>query len=120
MTDSRTVAFHTFGCKVNQYESEVLREQLRLGGFQVVAMASAADVYVINSCSVTAEADRSCRQLIRKLLREQPHSRIVVTGCYADRAPGELQDISKKVEVFSNREKPLIAITLGVPTACVE
>src|ERR1035441_1459652 len=116
----RTVAFHTFGCKVNQYETEELRGQLRLGGYEIVPMDSSADVYVINSCSVTADADSSCRQMIRKLLRERPACRLVVTGCYAERAPDELRDISPQVEVFGNRDKPLIAISLGVPTACVQ
>jgi threonylcarbamoyladenosine tRNA methylthiotransferase MtaB len=116
----KKVAFHTFGCKVNQYETEELREQLKLGGFSIVPMGDTADVNVINSCSVTADADSSCRQLVRKLLREQPASRVVVTGCYAERSPDELRDISPQVEVFGNREKPLIAISLGVPTACVE
>ena len=120
MTPARTVAFHTFGCKVNQYETEELREQLKLGGYSVVPMGDAADVNVINSCSVTADADKSCRQLVRKLLREQPRARVVVTGCYAERAPDELRTISPQVEVFGNREKPLIAISLGVPTACVQ
>src|SRR5258708_2102141 len=117
---SKTVAFHTFGCKVNQYETEELREQMRLGGFQIVPMGDLADVNVINSCSVTADADSSCRQMVRKLLREQPDSRVVVTGCYAERDPKELHAISPRVEVFGNREKPLIAISLGVPTACVQ
>ncbi len=119
MAESRTVAFHTFGCKVNQYETEELREQLKLGGYSIVPMGQQADVNVINSCSVTADADSSCRQLVRKLLREQPDSRVVVTGCYAERDPKELQTISPRLEVFGNREKPLIAISLGVPTACV-
>jgi len=120
MNPSRTVAFHTFGCKVNQYETEELRAQLRLGGFRVVPLGTTADVNVINSCSVTAGADSSCRQLVRKLLREQPASRVVVTGCYAQRAPEELREVSGRVEVFGNREKPFIAIALGVPTACVQ
>jgi threonylcarbamoyladenosine tRNA methylthiotransferase MtaB len=120
MADPKTVAFHTFGCKVNQYETEELREQMKLGGFSIVPMGDSADVNVINSCSVTADADKSCRQLVRKLLREQPASRVVVTGCYAERDPQELKTISSRVEVFGNREKPLIAIALGVPTACVQ
>jgi len=90
----KTVAFHTFGCKVNQYETEELREQLHLGGYQVVPMEAGADVNIINSCTVTADADSSCRQLVRKLLREQPASRIVVTGCYAERAADELRQVS--------------------------
>src|SRR4051812_13632293 len=107
---TRTVAFHTFGCKVNQYETEELREQLRLGGFSVVPLAAGADVNIINSCTVTADADSSCRQLVRKLLREQPESRVVVTGCYAERSSDELRLLSPRVEVFGNHEKPLIAM----------
>jgi len=115
-----TVAFHTFGCKVNQYETEELRRQLRLGGYDIVPMEVGADVTIINSCSVTADADSSCRQLVRKVLREQPSSRVVVTGCYAERAPDELREMSPRVEVFGNHEKPMIAVALGVPTACVQ
>jgi threonylcarbamoyladenosine tRNA methylthiotransferase MtaB len=118
--ETKSVAFHTFGCKVNQYETEELREQMRLGGFAIVPMGAQADVNVINSCSVTADADSSCRQLVRKILREQPDSRVVVTGCYAERAPDDIRDISPRVEVFGNREKPLIAVALGVPTSCVQ
>ncbi len=117
---SRTVAFHTFGCKVNQYETEELRGQLRLGGFTIVTMEEEADVYVINSCTVTADADSSCRQMVRKILRDQPQSRVVVTGCYAERAADELRAMSPQVDVFGNHEKPLIAMSLGVPTACVQ
>src|SRR5580700_9103301 len=103
MTASKTVAFHTFGCKVNQYETEELRTQLSLGGFSVVPLEAPADVYVVNSCTVTADADSSCRQMVRKLLRERPESRVVVTGCYAERASDELREMSPKVEVFGNR-----------------
>jgi threonylcarbamoyladenosine tRNA methylthiotransferase MtaB len=117
---TRTIAFHTFGCKVNQYETEELREQFKLGGYKVVPMDSTADVNVINSCTVTADADSTCRQLVRKLLRGKEESRVIVTGCYAERAAEELRAISPRVEVFGNHEKPMIAITLGVPTACVQ
>lgn len=115
-----TVSFHTFGCKVNQYETEELRGQLRLGGYRVIPMSEGADVNVVNSCTVTADADSSCRQLVRQLLREKMDSRIVVTGCYAERAAEELRALSPRVEVFGNHEKPMIAVALGVPTACVE
>jgi len=56
MSDQKTVAFHTFGCKVNQYETEELREQLRFGGFSIVPADQSADVYILNSCTVTADA----------------------------------------------------------------
>ncbi len=115
-----SIAFHTFGCKVNQYETEELREQFRLGGYRVVPGSQPADIAIVNSCTVTSGADRSCRQLIRKLLRELKGSRVVVTGCYAERAAEELRQISPRVEVYGNHEKPMIAIALGVPTACVQ
>src|ERR1035437_8098840 len=117
---SLRVALHTFGCKGNQYETEELRAQLRLGGYEIVSMEAGADVTIINSCSVTADADSSCRQLVRKVLREKPASRVVVTGCYAERAPDELREMSPRVEVYGNHEKPMIAMALGVPTACVQ
>ncbi|MFA5975909.1 MAG: tRNA (N(6)-L-threonylcarbamoyladenosine(37)-C(2))-methylthiotransferase MtaB [Elusimicrobiota bacterium] len=117
---SKTIAFHTFGCKVNQYETEELRSLLHSGDFQVVPEEQAADVYVINSCTVTEEADRSCRQLIRKLLREHPEARVLVTGCYAERSAVELRAVSPRVEVFGNREKPLVAVALGMPASCIE
>ena len=120
MPTPRKIAFHTFGCKVNQYETEELRHTLTMGNYTVVPLEEAADVYVVNSCTVTADADSSCRQLVRKIIRERPESRIVVTGCYAERAPDELRALSARVEVFGNREKPLIAMALGVPTACIQ
>jgi threonylcarbamoyladenosine tRNA methylthiotransferase MtaB len=104
------IAFHTFGCKVNQYET--LELQSRFASVSVVPFEENADIYLINSCTVTAGADSSCRQLVRKLLRERPNSQVVVTGCYAERAPEELRGISPKVKVFSNREKPEIVETL--------
>src|SRR5687767_10329025 len=120
MIPSKKIAFHTFGCKVNQYETEELRTQLRQGGYDEVQLETAAEAYLINSCTVTSDADRSCRQLVRKLVREHPLSRVVITGCYAERAPDELRSLSPQVDVFGNHEKPLISATLGVPTACVE
>ena len=103
---NKTVAFHTFGCKVNQYETEELREQLRLGGYQIVPMADGADVNVVNSCTVTAYADSSCRQLVRKILLEHSESRVVVTGCYAERSADELRECRrawKSLAIMKNR-----------------
>ena len=68
----RTSRLSYVGCKVNQYETEELREQLRMGGYHIVPMEEGADVVIVNSCSVTADADSSCRQLVRKVLRENP------------------------------------------------
>src|SRR5581483_6009006 len=110
-----TVFFHTFGCKVNQYETESLRERLSAAGYQISEDFSQSDVCVVNSCSVTAEADRKCRQFVRKILRSNPRARVLVTGCYATRDPRAVQDISPHVEVFTNQQKDLIP---GMLTGC--
>ena len=69
----KTIAFHTFGCKVNQYETEELREQLKFGGFKVVPMEQGADVYVLNSCTVTADADATPgKRVVRVGRRSKP------------------------------------------------
>ena len=107
-----SVFFHTFGCKVNQYESESLRERLAAAGYRVAEDFSRSDVCVINSCSVTAEADRKCRQFVRKVLRANADARVLVTGCYATRDPQAVRRISPRVEVFTNRQKGLIPAML--------
>lgn len=76
-------AFYTLGCKVNQYETESMREQFRQAGFTVVPENEAADVYVVNTCTVTNMADRKSRQYIRKAHKLNPDAVIAVTGCYA-------------------------------------
>ncbi|MBO8128547.1 MAG: tRNA (N(6)-L-threonylcarbamoyladenosine(37)-C(2))-methylthiotransferase MtaB [Peptococcaceae bacterium] len=86
----KTVAFHTLGCKVNQYESQGLAEMFARRGYRVVPFDAGADVYVINTCTVTHIGDRKSRQLIRRAKRANPDSIVVVTGCYAQVAPDEV------------------------------
>lgn len=87
----KRVAFCTFGCRLNQYDTEILRTLLEEEGeFRTVPFDEEADVYVVNTCTVTAKADRHARAAIRKLAAERPEARIVATGCYAQRAPAEL------------------------------
>ena len=76
-------AFYTLGCKVNQYETETIREQFRKDGFDIVPDNVPADVYVVNTCTVTNLADRKSRQYIRKAHRLNPDAVICVTVCYA-------------------------------------
>lgn len=80
-------AFYTFGCKVNQYETEVLTEAFRKEGFEIVPFDTPSDLYVINTCTVTAESDRKCRQLLHRMRQQHPHAIIAVTGCYAQTHP---------------------------------
>ncbi|MBI1979913.1 MAG: radical SAM protein, partial [Elusimicrobia bacterium] len=102
------VYFHTFGCRVNQYETEAMREKLVQIGYDISENFAESDLCMINSCSVTAQADQKCRQFVRKVLRENPKVRMVLTGCYATRAPDDLRAISPRIEVFSNQEKDSI------------
>ncbi|NKC14765.1 MAG: tRNA (N(6)-L-threonylcarbamoyladenosine(37)-C(2))-methylthiotransferase MtaB [Gammaproteobacteria bacterium] len=90
----KRVAFCTFGCRLNQYDTETIRTLLEdEGEFRTVPFKDEADVYVVNTCSVTARADASARKMIRRIHSERPDSRIVVTGCYAQRAPEELAQL---------------------------
>ena len=86
-----TVAFHTLGCKVNQYDTQAMRERFLDAGYQETAFDGAADVYVINTCTVTGTGDKKSMQLIRRCARENPQAAIVVTGCLAQRAADTLR-----------------------------
>src|SRR5271157_4637959 len=79
----RRVAFHTFGCKLNQYETEALASSFLANGFAIVPSDQEADAYVINTCTVTSRADHKARSLIRALARGHRHATLVVTGCSA-------------------------------------
>ncbi len=95
----------TFGCRVNQADSFGFEEELRAGGATAVAPED-ADLVVVNTCSVTATADQGARQTIRRLARDNPRARIVVTGCYASRRPDELAVLPGVGRVICNDEKP--------------
>lgn len=99
------VAFHTLGCKVNQYETEAMKEQFINEGFRVVGEEDVADVYVINTCTVTNLADRKSRQYIRRMKRISPESIVAVAGCYAQIKPEELKAMEEVNVVLGNGEK---------------
>ena len=80
-------AFYTLGCKVNQYETQALGEALAKEGFLIVPETQEADVYIINSCTVTAESDKKTRQAVRRFKREHPDSVVVLTGCMPQAYP---------------------------------
>ncbi|MEX2176257.1 MAG: tRNA (N(6)-L-threonylcarbamoyladenosine(37)-C(2))-methylthiotransferase MtaB [Pirellulaceae bacterium] len=105
----------TLGCKVNQYESELVREGFARIGYTDAAEGEAADLCVVNTCTVTSEGDSKSRHAIRKLARENPQSRIVVMGCYATRAPEEIAQLPNVVEVLTDkREIPDLLGRFGV------
>ena len=91
----------TLGCKVNQYDSERIRTQLLRRGYRSVLAGDGAepDLIVVNTCSVTSESDRKGRQTIRKLIRRHPNARVMVTGCYSERKPEEIQSIEGVNEI---------------------
>lgn len=91
MIENRTVAFHTLGCKVNQYDTQAMRERFEEAGFRTVDFEDRADVYVVNTCTVTGTGDKKSMQTIRRCHRNNPDAAIVVTGCLAQRAADELK-----------------------------
>jgi threonylcarbamoyladenosine tRNA methylthiotransferase MtaB len=109
---------HTLGCKVNQYETEYLREGLASIGWSDAAEGEAADLCVVNTCTVTAEGDSKSRQVIRRLARENPSAKLVVMGCYATRAPEEVKALPGVTEVLTDkRELPDLLGRFGVTDA---
>ena len=89
----KTVAFHTLGCKVNTYESNAMLKIFNEAGYQEVDFKQVADVYVINTCTVTNTGDSKSRQMIRKAIRKNPKATICVVGCYSQTAPEEIEKI---------------------------
>ncbi len=108
-----TVALATLGCRLNQVESREIGALLEGRGFRVVEPAAAAQVYVINTCTVTGRADFSDRQLIRRIARENPDAYLVVTGCYAQTDPQAVSAIAGVDLVLGNQEKYRLPELLG-------
>jgi tRNA A37 methylthiotransferase MiaB len=109
-------SFHVehFGCRAARADGEAVSDRLRVAGL-CEGEPSEADVVVVNTCSVTAEADRAARAFIRRAHRVNPEARIVVTGCYAQRAPGELAGMAGVAAVVGNSHKALAPkIVLGL------
>jgi threonylcarbamoyladenosine tRNA methylthiotransferase MtaB len=90
---NKKVAFHTLGCKLNQYDTQSLMELFRHRGYSIVEYPEVADIYVINTCTVTGSGERKSRQAINRSIRSNQDTIIVVTGCYAQTSPGEVVDI---------------------------
>ena len=110
--EKRSVAFHTLGCKLNFSETSTLSRLLENEGFAKKPFEDQADVYVINTCSVTDNADKECRQLVRRIQRRAPESFVVITGCYAQLKPAEIASIEGVDLVLGAAEKFNIAAHL--------
>lgn len=105
MSEVKSVAFHTLGCKLNFSETSSLSRLLEQEGFEKKEFEQPADVYVINTCSVTDNADKECRQLVRRIQRRSPESFVVITGCYAQLKPTEIASIPGVDLVLGAAEK---------------
>ena len=105
MAEARTVAFHTLGCKLNFSETSTLSRMLESEGFEKKEFDDQADVYVINTCSVTDNADKECRQIVRRIQRKAPESLVVITGCYAQLKPKQIAEIPGVNLVLGAAEK---------------
>jgi threonylcarbamoyladenosine tRNA methylthiotransferase MtaB len=105
MDNQRTVAFHTLGCKLNFSETSMLSRTLEAEGFLKKEFEEEADVYVINTCSVTDNADKECRQIVRRIQRRAPQSMVVITGCYAQLKPKQIAEIPGVNLVLGAAEK---------------
>ena len=99
------VALHTLGCKLNFSETSSVGSQFLSNGFDIVDPREHADVYVINTCTVTESAERECRQIVRRFLRQNPEAYIIVTGCYAQLRPNEISSIKGVDAVLGSNEK---------------
>ena len=100
-----TVAIETHGCKLNLADSELLATEFSRLGYTVVETGQPADVYVLNSCTVTRTADRKARQALRVAHRRSPDALVIATGCYAQRAAQELRDVPGVAMVAGNSRK---------------
>lgn len=105
MAEARTIAFHTLGCKLNFSETSTLARQMEQEGFEKKDFDDQADVYVINTCSVTDNADKECRQIVRRIQRRAPEALVVITGCYAQLKPKEIAEIPGVDLVLGAAEK---------------
>jgi threonylcarbamoyladenosine tRNA methylthiotransferase MtaB len=105
MPTSKSVALHTLGCKLNYSETSAIERLLQNDGFVKKDFTEEADVYVINTCSVTENADKECRQLVRRIQRRSPEAMVVITGCYAQLKPREIAAIEGVDLVLGAAEK---------------
>lgn len=108
---SKKVAFHTLGCKVNTYETDAMEQLLLSHGYEIVPFENSADIYIINTCSVTNMADRKSRQMIHKAKKKNPDAVVVAAGCYVQAAPNDvLADTGVDLIIGNNKKQDLVQI----------
>ncbi|MCM2272157.1 MAG: tRNA (N(6)-L-threonylcarbamoyladenosine(37)-C(2))-methylthiotransferase MtaB [candidate division Zixibacteria bacterium] len=109
---TKKIALQTLGCRLNQYETEKMAAELYPFGFRRAEPGEKADLYIINTCTVTHRADSDCRQMVKKAARENPNGKVVVAGCYVDNDPALIGGISGVHVLIKNKEKERIASIL--------
>ncbi len=102
------VAFYTLGCKVNQYESQAIGETLKKNGYEIVDHKEKADIYIINSCTVTSSADQKTRQAVRRFKRDNPESIVLLTGCMPQAYPDDAEKLIEADIVIGNKNNTKI------------
>lgn len=102
---SKSVSLHTLGCKLNYSETSTLASKFHQNGFNIKQYGESTDIFVLNTCSVTDNADRECRQIVRSVLKNNPDTYIIVTGCYAQLQPNEIAEIHGVDLVLGANEK---------------
>lgn len=108
---SKKVAFHTLGCKVNTYETDAMEQLLLSHGYEIVPFENSADIYIINTCSVTNMADRKSRQMLHKAKKKNPDAVVVAVGCYVQAAPNDvLADTGVDLIIGNNKKQDLVQI----------
>ena len=105
MSSEKTIALHTLGCKLNFSETSTMGRMLEKEGYAKREFDEVADVYVINTCSVTENADKECRQLVRRIQKLNSEAVVVITGCYAQLKPKEIAEIPGVDLVLGAAEK---------------
>lgn len=103
-------AFHTLGCKTNAYETQAIREQFERAGFEIVSFTEAADVYVINTCSVTAVAAQKSRQMLSRCRKLSPDALVAACGCYAQEASERLKESGVDLVIGNNEKSALLGL----------
>ena len=114
-TAERTARLVTLGCKVNQYETQLVRESLRASGYREAGEGESADLCLVNTCTVTNTGDSKSRQVIRQVARKNPGTRTIVMGCYATRDPQAVAEMPNVIEVVTDkRELPDVLSRFGI------
>ena len=110
MQENSRAAFHTLGCKLNQYDTQAMLEKFRQAGYRIVPFEEEAEVYLINTCTVTGEGDRKSLQLARRIRREHPHSALILCGCLAQRKGEELLETGARLVLGTQRRGEVVTL----------